>query len=59
MDFNKLPDKFAIKSTWGWGDLQNILVKNKKGLDEHKARALLSNWLQEWNSYYYQSFIKQ
>lgn len=56
IDFNKLPDKFAIKTTWGWGDLQNILVKNKKGLDEHKARALLSNWLQEWNNYYYQSF---
>lgn len=56
IDFDNLPDKFAIKSTWGWGDLQNILVKNKKGLNVHKAKALLSNWLQEWNNYYYQSF---
>lgn len=56
IDFEKLPNKFAIKSTWGWGDLQNILVKNKSKLNVHKARAMLSNWLQEWNNYYYQSF---
>lgn len=56
IDFEKLPDKFAIKTTWGWGDLQNILVKNKKSLNIHKVRAMLSNWLQEWNNYYYQSF---
>ena len=56
IDFDVLPNKFAIKSTWGWGNLQNILVKNKKGLNIHKAKAMLSNWLQEWNNYYYQSF---
>ena len=56
INFEELPEKFAIKSTWGWGDLQNILVKNKKGLNVHRAKALLSNWLQEWNNYYYQSF---
>ena len=56
INFDELPDKFAIKSTWGWGDLQNILVKNKKSLNLHRARAMLSNWLQEWNNYYYQSF---
>ena len=56
IDFDKLPNSFAIKSTWGWGDLQNILVKNKKSLDIHKTKAMLSNWLQPWNNYYYQSF---
>lgn len=56
INFDALPNKFAIKSTWGWGDLQNILVKNKKNLNVHRAKAMLSNWLQEWNNYYYQSF---
>lgn len=56
INFDDLPNKFAIKSTWGWGDLQNILVKNKSGLNVHKTRAMLSNWMQEWNNYYYQSF---
>lgn len=56
IDFEALPDKFAIKSTWGWGDLQNILVKNKSALDLHKTKSLLSNWLMPWNNYYYQSF---
>ena len=56
IDFEALPDKFAIKSTWGWGDLQNILVKDKSKLNIHKAKALLSNWLMDWNNYYYQSF---
>ena len=56
IDFDALPDKFAIKSTWGWGDLQNILVKDKSKLDIHKTKALLSNWLMDWNNYYYQSF---
>lgn len=56
IDFDALPNEFVIKSTWGWGDLQNIIVKNKKKLNIHKTKALLSNWLQEWNNYYYQSF---
>ena len=43
IDFEALPNKFAIKSTWGWGDLQNILVKDKSKLNIHKAMALLSN----------------
>ena len=55
IDFENLPEKFAIKSTWGWGDLQNILVKNKAALDIPKTKALMSNWLQPWNNYYYQS----
>lgn len=54
--FDELPDKYAIKSTWGWGDLQNILVKNKNGLDVDKTKAMLSNWMMPWNNYYYQSF---
>ena len=56
IDFNALPDKFAIKSTWGWGDLQNILVRDKSKLDLHKMKAMLSNWLMPWNNYYYQTF---
>lgn len=56
IDFDALPDKFVLKSTWGWGDLQNIIVKKKSSLNLHKARAMLSNWLMPWNNYYYQSF---
>lgn len=56
IDSDALPDKFVLKSTWGWGDLQNIIVRNKASLDQHKAKALLSNWMQPWNNYYYQSF---
>lgn len=56
IDFDALPDKFVLKSTWGWGDLQNIIVRKKASLDQHKAKALLSNWMQPWNNYYYQSF---
>lgn len=56
IDFDSLPDSFALKSTWGWGDLQNILVTNKKALSYDHAKALLADWLQPWNNYYYQSF---
>lgn len=56
INFDDLPKKFAIKSNWGWGDLQNILVKNKNSLNKHRCKAMLSNWLKPWNNYYYQSF---
>lgn len=56
IDFDALPDAFALKSNWGWGDLQNILVKDKKFLNIDLARATMAEWLMPWNNYYYQSF---
>lgn len=56
IDFDALPDSYILKSTWGWGDLQNIIVKDKASLDRGKARAMISNWMMPWNNYYYQSF---
>ena len=56
INFDSLPQSFAIKSTWGWGDLQNILVRNKYSLDIEKAKAMMAEWLMPWNNYYYQSF---
>lgn len=56
IDFDLLPDTFIIKSTWGWGDLQNIIVKDKQYLNQARAKAMLSNWMMPWNNYYYQSF---
>lgn len=56
IDFDSLPDSFAIKSNWGWGDQQNVLVLDKKHLDVHRLKALVSNWLMEWNNYYFQAF---
>ncbi|MBO7422068.1 MAG: glycosyl transferase [Oscillospiraceae bacterium] len=56
IDFDALPDSFVLKSTWGWGDLQNILVKKKEKLNVNNAKAVMAEWLMPWNNYYYQSF---
>ena len=56
IDFESLPEAFVLKSTWGWGDLQNIIVKKKEKLDINRAKAMMAEWLMPWNNYYYQSF---
>ncbi len=56
IDFDSLPESFVLKSTWGWGDLQNILVRKKEKLDINRAKAVMADWLMPWNNYYYQSF---
>ena len=43
IDFNKLPNKFALKCTHGCGF--NIICKDKKELDYEKTRKTLNKWL--------------
>ena len=49
IDFDKLPDKFALKCTHGSG--MNVLVTDKKSLDHKKTEKKFSKWLKE-NFYY-------
>jgi hypothetical protein len=49
IDFDKLPDKFALKGTHGSGF--NMIVKDKKNLDRARAKALFDKWLKI--NYYY------
>ena len=51
IDFNKLPNKFALKVNWSSG--YNIIVKDKLKLDFAKTKKKLLKWIQpERNSYY-------
>jgi len=43
MEFNKLPDRFVLKSTHGFG--KTILVKDKSQLDIDKTKNQLNDWL--------------
>lgn len=45
IDFDKLPERFAMKCTHGSG--YNIIVKDKKQLDVKKAIKQLNVWLRE------------
>lgn len=45
INWNQLPEKFALKSSNGCG--YNIICKNKNVLDEHKTKKLLNKWLKE------------
>jgi hypothetical protein len=43
IDFDALPDAFALKVNWGWR--ANILCSRKADLDENAARAKLAEWM--------------
>lgn len=43
IDFDALPDRFALKATHGCG--WNIIVRDKSELDEREARRKLRRWL--------------
>ncbi|MGM0897044.1 MAG: ATP-grasp fold amidoligase family protein [Bacillota bacterium] len=47
IDFNKLPDKFVIKTTNG--SKTNILCEDKSQLDIEHTKKTLNRWLNEWN----------
>lgn len=49
IDFNKLPDKFALKCTQGSG--HNIICTDKSKLDVNKTKKLLKKWLKDKFSY--------
>ncbi len=49
IDFNQLPNKFALKCTHGCA--YNIICKNKKELNIEKTRKKLNMWLKEKYGY--------
>ncbi len=54
INFNELPDKFALKVNDNTGF--NIIVKDKKKLNIPTTRCRLNNWVQPWKNCYYASF---
>lgn len=54
IDFDALPEKFALKVNWSSG--YNIIVKDKAKLDVNSAKAKISQWMQPWNNSYYVNF---
>lgn len=54
IDFDKLPDKFALKVNWSSG--YNIIVSDKSKLDIKKTREKLKSWIQPDRNSYYQYF---
>lgn len=53
IDFDALPDSFAIKANEGWGSDEVILVEDKSRVNIDQLKAIISNWLYPWSSYYY------
>ncbi len=45
IDWNELPEKFALKSSNGCG--YNIICRDKAALDEKRAKKLLSKWMRD------------
>ena len=53
IDFDKLPNQFALKVNWGSG--QNIIVSDKSKLDINDAKEKLAKWLEPHSNHYYHS----
>ncbi len=53
INFNELPNRFAIKVNWGSG--QNIICKNKSLLDIEQTKNILSKWLKPEANHYFHS----
>lgn len=51
IDFDALPDAFALKVNWGSG--QNIIVKDKNKFDRRRALAKLRKWMRPAGNHYY------
>ena len=51
IDFDALPNAFALKVNWGSG--QNIIVKDKSKLDRKKTVKKLIKWMQPRQNHYY------
>ena len=54
IDFNKLPNRFALKVNWGCK--QNIICKDKTKLNIKKAKAKLKKWIDPKSNHYYNCF---
>ena len=53
IDFDKLPDKFVVKSTLNGGAVGVEIVKDKRKLDIDKLKYKFNILNQEWNKSYY------
>lgn len=53
IDFDNLPDKFAIKANNGWGANEVALIRDKKKCNIDNLKAVASTWLYPWGFYYY------
>ncbi len=54
VDFDVLPEKFALKVNWSSGF--NIIVKDKSRLDTERTREKLKKWMQPYSNSYYDMF---
>ena len=53
INFEKLPNKFAIKVNWGSG--QNIICENKNLLNFEQTKKQLSKWMKPESNHYFHS----
>ena len=51
INYDALPDKFALKVNWGSG--QNIICTDKSKLDTHQCNKKLQKWLNPLRNHYY------
>lgn len=56
VDFESLPNAFALKSNWGSGSRHVLLVRDKSKLNVDETRARINNWVQPWENVYYHTF---
>lgn len=54
IDFDKLPDKFVVKSNWGSG--QNIICKDKSALNIEETKQIIKEWLKPEGNHYFWAF---
>ena len=57
INFDELPNKFAIKVNWGDGAEFSELVTDKKNVDINKIKFKMNNAIQPWNNLYYSHFF--
>ena len=53
IDFDNLPEQFAMKANNGWGANEVVLIRKKSECDIDKLKAIASTWLYPWRFYYY------
>ncbi len=54
IEFDKLPNQFVLKTTWGCGN--NLIVKDKSKLNIEETRTIFKKWLNIKKNHYYLSF---
>ena len=56
IDFDILPDRFAIKSTNGGDSSRVILIKDKSKMDKNDILRRMSRWTNPYSNVYYYNF---